>query len=196
MNLGVGNWNYNSIEGAAAVSNVGWKTIYFSTVLPAFFETVELFRSIHLFDKVRLHRKHRITKHLLQIILGLGILSFLLPLLFPKYAFPLIWLTFFLLLDPINYLHHQPSIIGHLKDKKLVIPLSLLAAGITLGFFWEFWNYWAATKWHYNIPFVGFLKIFEMPLLGYLGYFPFALELYAMYWFVRSLFLKHEPLLQ
>jgi hypothetical protein len=30
---------------------------------------------------------------------------------------------------------------------------------------------------------VGFLKIFEMPVLGYLGYLPFALELYAMYWF-------------
>ena len=89
-------------------------------------------------------------------------------------------------------MHKQPSIIGHLKDKKLVIPLSLLLAGIIMGFFWEFWNYWALPKWTYDVPFVGFFKVFEMPILGYLGYFPFAFELYAMYWFVRSLFLKKD----
>jgi len=73
--------------------------------------------------------------------------------------------------------------------------LSLLAAGLMCGFFWEFWNYWAITKWYYNVPYVGFFKIFEMPILGYLGYLPFALELYAMYWFTRSLFLHKEHLL-
>ena len=52
-----------------------------------------------------------------------------------------------------------------------------------LGFLWEFWNYYAIPKWTYDIPFVGFFKIFEMPILGYLGYLPFALELYAMYYF-------------
>ena len=116
-------------------------------------------------------------------------------MLLPKYAFPLVWLAFFFILDPINYLHKQPSVIKHLKDRKLTIPLSLLLAGIIMGFFWEFWNYWAIPKWTYNVPFVGFFKIFEMPLLGYLGYFPFAFELYAMYFFVESLFIKKEKLL-
>ena len=36
-------------------------------------------------------------------------------------------------------------------------------------------------KWFYTVPFVGFAKIFEMPLLGYGGYWPFAWELYALY---------------
>ena len=128
-------------------------------------------------------------------MLGIGIISLILPFIFPKYAYPLVWLTFFFLLDPINYLHKQPSILGHIKNRKWVTPLSLLAAGIILGFLWEFWNYWAITKWYYDIPFVGFFKIFEMPILGYLGYFPFALELYAMYWFLRSLFLKDKSLM-
>ena len=128
-------------------------------------------------------------------MMALGIICFVLPIFFPKFAFPLIWLSFFFFLDPINYLNKQPSIIKHLKDKKLAIPLSLLLAGIILGFFWEFWNYWAIPKWSYDIPFVGFFKIFEMPILGYLGYFPFAFELYAMYWFVRSLFIKKENFL-
>ena len=122
----------------------------------------------------------------------LGILCFFLPIYFPKFAFPLIWLSFFFILDPINYLNKQPSILGHLKDRKLAIPLSLLLTGIILGFLWEFWNYYAVIKWVYDIPLVGFFKIFEMPILGYLGYFPFAFELYAMYWFVRSFFKYKE----
>ncbi len=149
LNLRVGNWNYNGASGTAILTNLGWKTIYFSTVLPALFETYELVRSIHLFDKVRLHQGHRITKRFLYIMMSIGICSFILPLLFPTYFFPLVWITFFFILDPLNYLHHQPSIVGHLKDGKLVVPLSLLFAGIAMGFLWEFWNYWAVNKWYY-----------------------------------------------
>jgi hypothetical protein len=195
VNVTLGNWNYNGVGGSAILTNIGWKTIYFSTVLPALFETYELIRSVHLFDKVKLHRKHKISKVLLGTLVGIGVICFILPLIYPTYAYPLVWVTFFFILDPINYLNKQPSIIAHLKDRKLVVPLSLMLAGITVGVLWEFWNYWAINKWYYNIPYLGFFKIFEMPILGYLGYFPFALELYAMYWFVRSLFLKKEPLL-
>jgi hypothetical protein len=124
-----------------------------------------------------------------------GAFCFVAPVLLPSFAFPLVWLSFYLILDPINYLHNQPSTLGHLKEGNLATPLSLLLSGIILGFLWEFWNYWAIIKWTYNLPYVGFLKVFEMPILGYLGYFPFALELYAMYWFIRSLFVKKEHLL-
>src|SRR3989344_2871370 len=195
INLNLENWNYNHIEGTLALTNVIKKTIYFSTVIPAFFETVELIRSFHLFEKNKLHKKYKISKKFIHIMIVLGVISFLLPMILPKYFYPLVWLTFFFILDPINYLHNQPSIIKHLKDKKLTMPLSLLLAGIIMGFLWEFWNYYALTKWFYNVPFVGFFKIFEMPILGYLGYFPFAFELYAMYFFLRSLFMHKEHLM-
>ena len=205
-NISITNWSYQGLEGvsggAPGSTSSGsstlrslFGTLSFATVLPAFFETVELIRSIHLFDRKRLKKKFNISKTFLHIMIALGIISLLLPIVLPRYTFPLVWVSFFLLLDPINYLHKQPSIIGHLKDRKLVVPLSLLLAGIIMGFFWEFWNYWAVPKWAYDVPFVGFFKVFEMPILGYLGYFPFAFELYAMYWFVRSLFLKEERLL-
>jgi hypothetical protein len=45
---------------------------------------------------------------------------------------------------------------------------------------WEFWNYWAATKWIYTVPFFDRFKIFEMTAPGFLGFIPFALECYAM----------------
>lgn len=193
VNLKVGNWSYSSTE--SIINRSLFATLSFSTVLPAFFETVELIRTIHLFDKYKLRKKHDISKNLMHIMTIAGFLCFFAPLILPAFTFPLVWLSFFLILDPINYIHNQPSIIGHLKDRKLAIPLSLLSAGIIVGFFWEFWNYWAVPKWTYHIPYVGFFKIFEMPILGYLGYFPFAFELYAMYFFIRSLVLHREYLL-
>jgi hypothetical protein len=194
VNIPLRNWSYLGLEGLGV-----WKDLFgsvsFATVLPALFETVELVRSVHLFDKVKLHKKHRLTKRFLHSMMLLGAVCFMTPLILPNFAFPLVWLSFFFILDPINYLHKQPSIVGHLKDGKLTIPVSLLFAGVILGFLWEFWNYWATPKWTYSIPFVGFFKIFEMPILGYLGYFPFSFELYSMYWFIRSLFIHKEHLL-
>lgn len=187
INLYVGNWNYNGIYGIAALGNVFKKTICFATVIPAIFETTDLLLALHLFNHTKLKKKHNVTKPFIYTLMFLGILCILLPLVLPKFTFPLIWLGFFFLLDPWNYMHKYPSIIKHLEDKKLTIPLTLFVGGTICGFFWEFWNYWAVTKWTYNVPYVGFLKIFEMPLLGYLGYGPFALELYAMWHFIKGL---------
>lgn len=38
-----------------------------------------------------------------------------------------------------------------------------------------------------NHTFIGDIKIFEMPVLGYLGFPPFAIECWSLYIFVRSL---------
>jgi len=191
VNMAIQNWSYSGLENLKDMKNL-FGSLSFATVLPALFEVVELIRCLKLFEGKKLERKHKITKKFLYWMIGLGIACFFLPIILPEFTFPLVWLSFFLILDPINYLHEQPSIIKHLKDRKLVVPLSLLLAGIILGFLWEFWNYWAVPKWTYDIPYVGFLKVFEMPILGYFGYFPFAWELYAMYWFVRSLFIKKK----
>src|SRR5207245_10377121 len=49
------------------------------------------------------------------------------------------------------------------------------------GWFWEFWNYWAAAKWHYIFPMFQSWKIFEMAVPGYLGFLLFALECFVVY---------------
>ena len=63
----------------------------------------------------------------------------------------------------------------------------LFLAGLICGVLWEFWNYWASTKWEYDVPYLGHIKLFEMPVLGFLGFMPFAVESYAIYIFVRRL---------
>jgi hypothetical protein len=52
------------------------------------------------------------------------------------------------------------------------------------------WNFYSYPKWIYHIPYVDFWHIFEMPILGYGGYLPFALELYALYHFITGFFGK------
>jgi len=37
------------------------------------------------------------------------------------------------------------------------------------------------------VPYLGNIKLFEMPVLGFLGFLPFAIECWAMYIFSRSL---------
>ena len=91
------------------------------------------------------------------------------------------------MLDPINYLRGRPSVLSWVGrgDWRLVLALGMGA--LLCGLFWEMWNYWAFPKWHYTIAFVDFAHIFEMPLLGYGGYVPFGLEVYAIYHFLRGL---------
>ena len=53
---------------------------------------------------------------------------------------------------------------------------AVACAGLVCGIFWEFWNYWAVTKWIYTVPFFESFKLFEMPAPGFLGFPLFALE--------------------
>jgi hypothetical protein len=55
------------------------------------------------------------------------------------------------------------------------------------GVLWETWNYWARVKWMYTVPGFESLKVFEMPLAGFLGFPPFALECVAIVAFLEAL---------
>ena len=165
-----------------------------STILPAVFETVELIKGLKFFRKTKIE-KIKIHKSLPYISIFIGVIFLIIPFFYPSpLMWVLIWAGFIFLLDPINYFFHEKSLISQVKSGKLFIILSVFLAGYVCGFFWEFWNSWAYTKWEYNwqydIPAFGFFKIFEMPILGYIPYGFFAWELYAMYYFAKLLFPK------
>jgi hypothetical protein len=133
---------------------VSW--VFFSTVVPAVWETADWVAGLRLLRRLPNRRGFRVPRPVLFGLLALGVLFFVLPSLWPTYFFPLIW-------------------------------------GFC-GFLWEFWNFWAFPRWYYTVPFVGdFLKVFEMPLLGYLGYGPFAWEIFALFWFVAGLVPNVRP---
>src|SRR5207247_10598747 len=88
---------------------------------------------------------------------------------------------FLFLSDRSNYRLGLSSLIGDFAVGGHVRFYSLLASGFACRWFWEFLNYCAAAKWHYIFPMFQSWKIFEMPVPGYLGFLPFALECFVMY---------------
>jgi len=185
INLRMQNWYYVNIIGNLWLRWVGY-FLSFATVLPGIFETYELLGCLNLYSKVKT-RLLIFPKSWLSVFPFLGALFLLAPLIFPRYCFPLIWLGVFFLFDPINYLHESSSLIRDWEEGNLHRLLLLFTAGLICGFLWEFWNFWATSKWVYTVPFFERFKIFEMPLAGFLGFPPFAVEAFVFYNFI-SLF--------
>ena len=99
--------------------------------------------------------------------------------------------------DPINKClavaqGKAPSILTDLTRGSVERFTCLMAGGYLCGFLWEVWNFWSASKWVYSAPFTPHLKYFEMPLAGFLGFGPFALEYFVMYAFARMLVRRGE----
>jgi hypothetical protein len=104
-----------------------------------------------------------------------------------RYLAAPVWLGFVFLLDPINARLGAESLWNDLRARRIDRLVNLSLSGFLCGVLWEFWNYWSRAKWQYTVPIMEHLKIFEMPVPGYLGFPAFALECFTMYVFVRAL---------
>jgi len=180
-NLRLENWTYVGVPlgWPAAIAGYGWS---FATITPAILETADLVAAFGWFPAAR-PVKISLSAERTMMVIGAGCLMvpFLLPRRVASYLFALVWLGFLFLLDPWNHRLGQPSLIGDLTEGRRERIFSLLFSGWVCGWLWEFWNYWAAAKWHYVFPIFQNGKIFEMPLPGYPGFLPFALDCFVMY---------------
>jgi hypothetical protein len=184
-NLSLKNWYYINLPHSAVERWLGYAIAY-GTVLPGLFETTELLESLGLFKKSKI-KKTQISEGGHSVLVLLGALCFVSSLLIPEYFFPLIWIGFTFLLEPFNYRFGGKSLLRDLEEGNPRKIYVLLVAGVICGFLWEFWNFWALSKWIYTVPFFDKGKGFEMPFLGFLGFPPFAVQAYVMYNFI-SLF--------
>jgi hypothetical protein len=155
-------------------------TIAFSIVVPAVFETAELIQTFRWMKAFRSGPRVPATPPVFValFIAGLGMLT--LVMAWPKIFYPFTWTSLVLIFEPVNYWMGRPHFLQRLRDGDWRTVVSLALGGLACGFFWEMWNYYSFPKWIYHIPGAAFLRIFEMPLLGYGGYIPFALELYIL----------------
>ena len=179
FNFRLANWHYIHVPHEAWERWIGYAVAY-GTVLPGLCETYHLFKEARFFQPVSV-KKWQPAPRSLQLMSAVGGIFLLSSLLVPRYCFPLVWIGFALLIEPFLYRSGGDSLLRDIEKGELTRILALLAAGLTCGLLWELWNFWAQTKWIYTVPFFEKWKLFEMPLLGFLGFPPFAVSAYAMY---------------
>jgi hypothetical protein len=181
LNMRTQNWTYVGAEIFTPFEYAFWTTLSFTTVIPAVFGSAELFASFDFVRRIKRGPLIGVDRMTTVTFFALGWFMLALMLLWPKIFFPFIWLSIYFILEPINiWLGHHSLAYWTLEgDWRPVISLWL---GVLLtAFFWEMWNFYSYPKWIYHVPYADWLHLFEMPLLGYGGYLPFALELYALY---------------
>jgi hypothetical protein len=166
------NWRYVGEHLFTGPARMPLKTLSFLFVLPALAESRDLLRSFVRFPHPPAIPLPSWTA---TALVALGLASVPLLYLFPDQAFPLVWLAPLAVLDAVAELRGRTSIIGLVRRGRAGPVVLLAVAGLGTGILWEMWNWGALPFWQYRIPYVGFFFVFEMPILGYLGYPPFIL---------------------
>lgn len=202
FNIFLSNWHYYNLTEQLSLRYLGyfWS---FATITPG---VLLVYGVLNSFITKVSGPPIKVSKRLLAFMFLLGLLFIAVPLVpvsmyyvnraadrdlfvflhwvantyYAEFTAAFVWTGFVLLLEPFNYSIGNPSILRAMTRRDYRPLLLLALAGAVCGALWEFWNYWAHTKWRYTVPILGHIKIFEMPVLGYLGFIPFAWELYAI----------------
>lgn len=181
-NLHMKGWRYLGLPSGSLVTAAAfvWS---FATILPALLITHAIFAGF----TAKASQTRRLDGWHPAVFLSifLGVVLLVTPLITPQryavYLFAFVFTGFILVLDPINWVQGKRSLIAELWSGHILLALTLTATGFWCGFLWEAWNHWATTKWIYVFPSHGCPKLFEMPLVGYLGYPFFAAEVFAFW---------------
>ena len=181
FNFRLQNWFYVNVP-TDYLYGVIFTFFAYATVVPGIFETYDLLRAYGILERTRMHPRQIHPGGLVLAIL-IGVVMLLTPILWPRHAYPWVWGFAVFLLDPVCYRlgpSRATSILGQFERGDPRPFLRLLLAGLICGGLWEFWNFWAYTKWIYTVPFFEDTKWLEMPPLGFLGFPPFAVECYVL----------------
>ena len=187
-NLVIRNWMYVGLPENPALRLFGYAWS-FATISPAIFEGAELVALARGAGKAGkaggAGRENTAFTATSALSIAVGAAMLVSPFVAPREIAPYfaapVFMGFIFLLDPVNRRLGAESLT---RER----TINLLLSGLLCGVLWECWNYWARAKWIYTVPIMQEWKIFEMPLPGYLGFPPFAIECFTMYVFVRTLY--------
>lgn len=147
----------------------------FATVFIGIFETIDALGASGLWRDWRRDRR-RLPSWTSWAVQGLGFTMAALAVLFPYWLAPLIWGSLSFLLDPWNYRAGRRSFLGDIERGEFGRVARVFLGGLICGFVWESLNFIAPQKWIYTVHGLENLKLFEMPLLGFLGFPALALD--------------------
>jgi hypothetical protein len=197
FNLDMRAWIYIGIPGTPGIPGTFFDRVIgyllaFGCVVPGMLLSGQVLMDLGAFNWAR-KRQWQSNSRMpgwilwLSLMVGLGMIAAVIFAPTPAVNYVL-WTSLVFLLDPINYWLGRPSMFRDWERGWFGRTLAACAGGLICGFLWEFWNYWALTKWTYHLPFLGFTeqyKYFEMPLVGLLGFIPFGVECWVMWQMIR-----------
>lgn len=171
------NWTYVGAEGYSAYHYYIHGSLCFSTVLPAVYS---VFLWLHSYN--HLHRTFYLgprlgflkSRGLALIVLIAGIIGMIGVGCMPQISYPFLWMGPLCIFGGLQLMFGKNSGVASWArgDWRWVALWAL--AGLICGFFWELWNFFSQLKWEYHLSFFNGWPVFEMPVLGYLGYLPFG----------------------
>ncbi len=181
LNERAGYWKYTHRDAFSDPAYFFWASLSFSTVLPAIFETSEWVGTFRWLQGLGKGPRigNRSNSRIIMFLLGVLLLICLFT--WPQYSMAFLWVSIYLMLDPINYWLGNRTLVQNTAYCDWREVIALWTASLICGFFWEMWNYFSNPQWLYTLPYLNFWHVFEMPLAGYLGYLPFSLELFALF---------------
>jgi hypothetical protein len=187
LNIRTQNWVYLGAENFTPLQYAFWTTLAFTTVVPAVFGTAELVASFGFLQRLRRGPRIGTDRRTTALFFGAGWVMLGLMLVWPAIFFPFAWICLYFILEPVNIWLGNRSLAERTREGDWRPVLALWLGVLLTAFFWEMWNSRSYPKWTYQVAWGNWLHVFEMPLLGYGGYLPFSLELFAIYHFLRGL---------
>ncbi|HSH74675.1 MAG TPA: DUF4332 domain-containing protein [Longimicrobiales bacterium] len=180
VNFRVANWYYVFLPADGPLRWTGI-TLSFATVLPAIVVSRRLLAGFGFVEGLT-WRPVRMATWLPTVLQLAGIGFFLAALAWPRVLFPLIWGGVTLFVDPWVYRRDpKRSLVGAIERGEPALIVQLLVGGLAIGLLWELYNVGARGKWIYTVTGLEELKLFEMPLLGFLGFPVLALDGWAVW---------------
>lgn len=180
LNFRLQNWYYILLPDNLSVRWIS-TAVAFATVFPAVFLSEALLSAGGFAEHVR-WRPLQVTPRFITLMRWTGAIVMLLVMIWPRYFFALVWGATMLMIEPVVYSRTpQNSLLRDLEQGQPGRLLRLLTGGALIGLMWELLNIKARAKWIYTVPFFEELKLFEMPVPGFLGFPPFAVECFILW---------------
>ena len=183
LNRYVWNWYYLGIADLGAFEYSFYATICFASVLPgvaavaAWLHTFPAFADEAYDDMARVNLRHPGWCVFLAVVSAIGLTGIV---FFPQYAYPFLWISPLAVFILVQNLLKEPSVLDTFAKGNWSVFFRFSLAALICGFCWETWNFYAAAKWVYAVPWVHRFQIWEMPLIGFGGYLPFGVECAAV----------------
>lgn len=137
INLRTENWIYLGEEDFSSLEYALFSTISFSTVMPALFGTAEWVGSWGWLRRLGPGIAIRKTPAVLRSLSAAGSLMLLLLLVWPELFFPLVWVSLFFIIEPLNVRLGNRSLMDDLCRGDWRPAIALSVGCLICGLFWE-----------------------------------------------------------